>query len=301
MNTRLANFSAACQLRHGLPLLACLLLAACATTPHPLQERIWHAEQQRFISDDELIAALADSHYILLGEIHGERAHHEFQATLIDALAEHGRRPVVAMEMIDSTQAAVLHDYLDSGEATVEGLAEVLRWEDSGWPAWSLYQPVAAATLHHQLPLVDANRPRHEVREVAREGLSSLDADERAELGLDQPLPESAASELDQRLREAHAAHLSADSLPTLLDAQRLRDAHMALRLRQADRGDGVILITGNAHASNRHGVPWYLRQAGESSIFSLGQLPVSTGDKTPADYPQHFDALRFTSPRSAP
>ena len=298
---RLATIRISGRLKPALALFASLLLVACASTPHPLQERIWHLGEQRFISEDELVAAMANSHYILLGEIHGERAHHEFQATLIRALADHGRRPVVAMEMIDSTQAAVLQDYLESGEATVDGLAEVLRWEDSGWPDWSLYQPVAAATLHHQLPLVDANRPRHEVREVAREGLSSLDADERAELGLDQPLPESAASELDQRLREAHAEHLPADSLPALLDAQRLRDAHMALRLRQADRGDGVILITGNAHASNRHGVPWYLRQAGESSIFSLGQLPVSTGDKTPADYPQHFDALRFTSPRSAP
>ena len=301
MIASLANLNAARRFRHGLALLVSLLLVSCATTPHPLQERVWHTGEQRFISDDELVASMADSHYILLGEIHGERAHHAFQAALIDALARHGRRPVVAMEMIDSTQAGVLHDYLDSGEATADGLAEVLRWEDSGWPDWSLYQTVVEAALRHQLPLAAANRPRHEVREVARQGLAMLDADERAELGLDQPLPTTAVSELERRLRDAHAGHISEDRLPAMLDAQRLRDAYMALRIRQADRGDGVILITGNAHASKLYGVPWYLHQAGENSTFSLGQVPVSPGDKTPADYPQHFDALRFTSPRRRP
>ena len=277
----------------------CLLLSAgCATTDsHPLQDSIWHVGEERFVDRGELLDILRDTHFIILGEIHDHAGHHRIQAEIIDGLAADRRRPVIAMEMIDSEQDEALAAWLADEEADAAGLGEAVGWEASGWPSWTLYQPIAETALKHELVLAAASRPRDQVREVARKGLGSLALDEYRRLGLTTALPEAQREALGQRLREAHCDMLPDEALPGMLDAQRLRDAHMARRMRSVDRGDGVVLITGNGHAHTGYGVPWYLQQAGQRSVFSVGLLPVDEDGTAPQDYVVEFDAVWFTGP----
>ena len=50
------------------------------------------------------IAAARD--FVLLGEKHDNPDHHRLQAWMIDALVARGRRPAIAMEMLDAEQAS---------------------------------------------------------------------------------------------------------------------------------------------------------------------------------------------------
>src|SRR5207249_6800169 len=75
---------------------------------HPLTGRIWNVAQGRFVTMNALAAAVSAARFALLGERHDHPEHHEFQAWLLRRMLESGRRPAVAFEMLDTTQAPAL-------------------------------------------------------------------------------------------------------------------------------------------------------------------------------------------------
>ena len=96
-------------------------------------------------ADEAAAEMLAGADVIILGEIHDNPQHHQVQADLINRLQPRA----VIWEMITPAQAAALTpQILQSAERT----AQVLNWEASGWPDFSLYAPVfkAAAQAAHR-------------------------------------------------------------------------------------------------------------------------------------------------------
>ena len=284
------------------------LLAGCAVGPErELVGRLWLPDEQRFIDEAQLLQEIEARRFVLLGEIHDHPEHHRIRAQWLDALAERGRRPVVALEMITRLQRGALQRYQQDERPDPAGLGEALDWEETGWPDWEIYQPIAEVAFSRGLTLADANAPRTEVRELVHAGgLASLAQDRLEELGLDRDLPDDENQRLLSRLRASHCHGLSDEMLKAMRDAQRLRDGHMAMRLREVAGRDGAVLIAGNGHLHNSYGVPWYLRRAGEESVFTLALIPVEPGKTEPQDYRAGeqrlpFDAVRFTTPRPTP
>ena len=50
---------------------------------NPLVGKVWNVREQRFISQTELLSDLTAVEYVLLGEKHDNRDHHELQAEVI--------------------------------------------------------------------------------------------------------------------------------------------------------------------------------------------------------------------------
>ena len=72
---------------------------------HVLNDKIYDIKNSRFTSKTNFLKSIADSKYILLGEIHDNIRHHENQAWVIDELARLSFSTSVSFEMIDDTQA----------------------------------------------------------------------------------------------------------------------------------------------------------------------------------------------------
>ena len=99
-----------------------------------------------------------------------------------------GRRPAVAFEMFTADDAPALASLLTKESVTPEELRAAVRWEETGWPEWRLYGPIAEVALREGLPIVPANPPEDWARAMSREGFAGLGSEAVARLALEEPL-----------------------------------------------------------------------------------------------------------------
>ena len=276
---------------------ALILLGACAASSkwraehyrdHPLAGRIWAVDEARFLDRAELLAALARGEFILLGETHDNPDHHLLQAEIVTALADAGRRPVLAFEMFDMSQGPALSEHLAQSPFDAAGIGEAVGWRKAGWPDWALYQPVAEAGLQAGLELRAANMSRGDARALAQSGLAGAAPERVQRLQLDQPLPAADAENLKQEIDAAHCGYAPKEMIEAMAFAQFARDAHMACEMSSG--GDGAILIAGAGHTRRDRAVPFHLRRmAPGRTIVSLAFLEVSEGEDAATAYAAPF------------
>jgi uncharacterized iron-regulated protein len=260
---------------------------------HPLRGRIWDAAARRFIDPAELDRRLVRARYLLLGEKHDNLQHHRIQARAIRALTAAGRKPAVAWEMITAKEAQALEAHLRARPRDAAGLGPALRWQQRGWPPWSIYRPVAEAALDAGLPLVPAG--------IDREALAALA--HRGDAGTATPaLPSAAEEQLRQEVRDSHCGHASEKMVRMMSRMQQDRDAHIARAVAAAAaRHDGAVLIAGNGHVRRDRGVPFHLQASASvrpDQVVTLAPLEVRHGQDDPAAYTgpgRPFDYIWFT------
>src|ERR1051325_957171 len=201
-------------MRRALVAVAALRFVAAAPLPewqsplgrdHPLAGTIWDVRTGTAITPDTLVARAAARRFVLLGEKHDNPDHHRLQAWGLRAPIAAGRHPAIAFEMFRADQAEAIARYLATSPTDAHGLGDALDWRHSGWPAWSMYEPIVAHALAAKLPIVAANLSPAATT-AARRG--SLDAAEIARLGLDRPLPDEVRARLAEEIREGHCGQL---------------------------------------------------------------------------------------------
>lgn len=305
--------------RRGLCVAAVVAVGGCANTviappadwettmlaDHPLTGRIWSVAGQRFVSPAAVAGALADADFVLLGEKHDNPDHHRLQAWAIGVMAERGRRPAVAFEMIDPAQEKALRDYLDANPGDAGGIGAAIGWTERNWPDWAIYRPIAAAALDSGAPMLAGTAAQEKIRRVGREGFDALGVGVAGDLGLDAPVPESIRAEMKSEIADSHCGYLPEAALDPMVDVQRAKDALMADALRRGrvlDGRDAAVLIAGAGHARGDRGVPWHLRRMVPSrTAVTIGFTEVRTGETVAAAYersegePRAFDFLWFT------
>ncbi|GMT99756.1 ChaN family lipoprotein [Corallococcus caeni] len=259
---------------------------------HPLVGRIWDVAAGRFVDESALRAAVVPARFVLIGERHDHPDHHRLQAELVRAKTDAGQRPALAFEMLDVTQQPAVDAALKARPEDAEGLAKAVDWANSGWPAFSLYEPVFTAGLQAHLPIVAANLPRAQVRALVMKGPEALPSDLRSRLGLEAPVPEAEAEAVREELDRSHCGQLPREMLEPMALAQRARDAMMADRLLETVPADGAVLITGNGHVRKDRAVPAHLeRRAKDVPVLSVALLEVSPEALKPQDYAAAADA----------
>lgn len=235
-----------------------------------LNGRIWSQREKTFISPQALAAQLAQNRYVLLGEVHDNPDHHALQAWIIRKLVERGRKPAVVMEQISRDKAEKLAAFLAGDEVSATKLGPALDWHKSGWPKWTIYQPIAEIALQAGLPIRAGNPAPSLSRAVGRRGWAALKQAERDRLRLSEPLGRSLRQAMIEELVEAHCNLMPAAAMAPLVRVQRLRDAVLADSLIEAGKADGAVLIAGGGHVRNDRGVPWYLSRRGAGSVATV-------------------------------
>ncbi len=251
-----------------------------------LTGRIWSVHEKKFILPPELADQLAGAQYLLLGETHDNKDHHRLQAWVISQIARRGRKPAIVMEMMDTSQDKAFAAYQEKKGHDAAGLGAAIGWKKSGWPDWSMYQPIAAAAFASDLKIVSANFPRKFIRKIGKEGLGVLKKERRKALLLDVPLDEAMEADLRKMIVESHCNLLPAAATGPMVNVQRLRDAAFADAMIRAGEKTGAVLITGGEHARTDRGVPWYLaRRQKDVPVSSLIMVEVRPENKTVNDY----------------
>lgn len=215
---------------------------------------------------------------VILGEVHDNAVHHAHQTIAIEAIAP----KAVVFEMLTDSQAAeVTPERLLSEDA----LATALRWEDAGWPDFSIYYSVFLAA--RDSAFVGGTESRDAARRAVSDGAADVFGGGSAAFGLDRDLPGDEATLRVNEQRAAHCDALPEDLLPGMVEAQRLRDAwlaHAAIAAH-ADTGGPVVVITGNGHARADWGVPALLALAApELSVLTIGQYEEEAEANPPFD-----------------
>lgn len=266
---------------------------------HALVGRIWSTRQHQFVDEAALDTAVVGAAWVLLGEKHDNVDHHVLEGRLVDAVAAHRPRVVLAMEMLTADQQAAVDSALPRGP---DAVAEASDWANSGWPSFELYRPVVAVATTRRLALVAANLPNATLMPLAR---SEPIADPAvAALAARTPPTDPAFVEpIATEMRESHCGMLPERAVPGMVRVQWMRDAMMAERMTAAPRPEGAVLVAGTGHTRRDRGVPVHLARLGvEGEIVSVAFLEVEPGHDEPDSYgeawgvtPPPFDYLWFT------
>jgi uncharacterized iron-regulated protein len=249
------------------------------------------------LSPSQFADRAKDHDVVLLGEKHDNPDHHRLQAWVIEALVASGKRPAVAMEMLDADQQAALSEYRKLSGADAIGLGPAIGWDARGWPSWSIYAPIAAVGLRAELPILPADLTRSAIRAIGRGGVDALRPGLANELESSPRYDAAQSQSLSEELRSSHCGQLPEASLPRMLEVQWARDANMTRMLRSAERE--AVLIAGTGHVRNDRAVPWHLRETvPERKVLSVAFVEVQPGRTEPAAYSQTglFDVLWFTA-----
>jgi uncharacterized iron-regulated protein len=261
---------------------------------HPLAGSLWDVTAQREVSIDEFAALAGRSVFVLLGEQHNNAEHHLQQARVIEALAQRDRHPVVAFEMFDVDGQGNLDACYADGVCSITELRETTAWDESGWPAWEIYEPVFSAALENGVSIVAANLPKEKARTLARDPDSSESLAILEDLGVSGSASAAERAAMAEEIAEAHCGHANDAMVDGMIAAQRARDAQMAERLyliRGVHRGTQIVLIAGFGHTRKDRGVPtWLQRLDPYAPVVSVAFIEVDDSWNDFADAADAFD-----------
>lgn len=262
-------------MRFLLP-LAMALLAGCQSVP-PLPawqspEGLEHADLGMIIdlrngtslTAQQLVAELAGSAKVLVGERHDNPDHHALQLWLLQALAKQREQGSVLLEMLTPNQqqkVAQVQAQIRQGERPAD-LPAALGWQP-GWD-WALYAPLVEYGLAQPYPLLQANLDREEIYRIYREVPSLSGA----------PAAPKVQTTLLEQIRESHCQMLPETQLPAMLAVQQQRDRRMAQQLVAAPKP--AMLLAGAFHVRRDLGVPLHLQEqvsAADSRVLILAEV----------------------------
>jgi uncharacterized iron-regulated protein len=260
---------------------------------HPLAGTIWTSEFQP-VTIGQLEAAVAKAGFVLLGETHNNPDHHRLQARLINGLVQSGRRPAVVFEMIPADLQAGLDRYLQGGAAEASGLGKILRWEERGWPDWTIYQPIAEAALPAKLPLLAGGLDADAQKALAKAEPPEPYAQMREQLGLTQPLEPQIAERQGREIKEGHCNLLPDTAMEPMIRVQRARDGYMAKTMLSAKGGDGTVLIAGAGHVRRDWAVPRVIqRMSADAAMVAVAFIEVDPEQTVASEYIEAIPGLQ--------
>lgn len=203
----------------------------------------------------EVPQAALKSDIVIIGERHNTPAHQSYEAEVLRAL----RPKAVVFEMLSPSEAGRLSGLIAAGELRAGLASGAFTWGDL-----IDYAEVFEAALPGRI--LGAALPPETMRAVAGGRSSAADAfGPGAETyGLTTSLAPTEQAEREQLQFEGHCEAMPREMMPGMVAAQRLRDAHFArvIAEAQAQYGSPVALITGWGHARRDWGVPPILTRA---------------------------------------
>ncbi len=305
----------------GWPFFVCLLIVLCTGVVgrswarssyfgpmSPTPGLIFDVAKDEYVRLETLQSAAAGAKYILLGESHTNLVHHQRQAELVDLLSGDGLKRAVVWEMINRDHQKELDEAWNNPDLEIEDLGAEIDWENSGWPSWHDYSPIAEAARTHHLPMIAGNLPADLLGPMIKKGLAALPASLAKKLALP-PMPAATKTLFDQEIVEAHCGMLKPNQAPPFSTIQFARDASLARAMFDATHLKGIkgaFLIAGSLHVRANVGVPWHLKRfdpKGTSIVIAMIEAPdLSASNTKPSDFLKMFgpghsvDFIWFTS-----
>jgi uncharacterized iron-regulated protein len=260
----------------SLAVLMLLLATACARVPEP---RLFpEAPNNITVRTDALLPA----DVVLLGEQHDAAEHQHIHQHVVARLAVDGKLGALALEMADAGRSTAA---LKSNSTQLQ-VQEALGWNNKSWP-WAAYGPAVMVAVKAGVPVLGANLPAAQMREVM--------ADSR----LDGQLPGPALKAQQQGIRIGHCNLLPESQISPMTRIQVARDISMARTIAQAVLpGKTVVLLAGSGHVNRELGVPQHLPDGltVKAVLLRAGPPPAEAEARADAGKLPAFDVV-WTTP----
>ncbi len=263
----LAAWSASCSAQTSNP-----PSAPPATVEHALSNKIWRASDGQLVTVGDLVGALAKADVILVGERHGHRPHQDRVVFLLEALADRGRYPALAMEMLEPEQAEKIARFRVKEPEYSTRLGAELEWHKTGWPSWVHYDPIFSVAFTAKLPILAADLAKAEQQRIETSA---------PEAAADPAITDSWRASM----KAAHCDLIEPDRLERVTSLQWQRDRAMAGAVRAGLAKAGqVLLLAGREHVRRDRGVPRHLAHATQNVVV-VALADVKEGDIKPEAY----------------
>ena len=233
-----------------------------------LPYRILRAQGGHEVAEADFWRELSASRAICLGEAHRNPHHHWAQLRVIEALAHSPGVWGLGMEMFQKPVQGVLDDY------RIGAIDEPALLSRSGWATrwgydYALYRPLVSRARVEKMDLLALNAPEELTHKVARQGLASLTAEEKATLP-ELDLENQAHRAFFTEAMEGHA--MKEGDFENFYTAQVIWDETMAdtaWRWLAAHPDRHLIILAGLGHC---HGaaIPARLERRGVDRIVSV-------------------------------
>lgn len=249
---------------------------------HPLVGKLWDMSSHSYIDEAALLSRINAANILLLGEVHDNRLHHDFQKKLLQAQLDSGSRPSLLMEQVDSDSQEKLDAALanPNRDEAFSNAADLIRFGD-----WQLYAPLLGMAVDYKLPVIAANIPNAQLQPVMRQGFNAYDPEDLKRIGVDEVWSEDRDNYLSQHIEGTHCGQITPRWRAGLVRGQRLRDALM-VDAAMPSFGRGVVAIVGRDHARRDIGLPLYFKARRTAiRILSIGLVEVIPGMDMPQVY----------------
>lgn len=237
----------------------------------------------------EVAARVSPGTLLVIGEAHDNAVHSAQHVALLQELRKMGLKVSVGMEFLEYPAQDALDRYL-RGE-----LPEAEFLKEAGWGGsnFDYYREQIRFSIGADGWTYALNSPRILSSKIARGGLESLTAEERALLP---PQLTRGNDGYFQRFQDAMGGHApKGDALERYFLAQSLWDDTMAWKALEAlgrDPAQVLVIIVGEFHVQYGGGLPDRLRARGAGKVVTVSQLNVEGA--TPDEV---TEATRATGP----
>ncbi|TAN42211.1 MAG: hypothetical protein EPN22_12885 [Nitrospirae bacterium] len=226
--------------------------ASCAELP----KNYLTLDNREVVGFDAIFKRIKDKRVIFVGEAHISIEDHLVQLEVIKQLHESGKKVVVAMEMFGDKKHHTLIKW-SRGEI---GEAEFMREYAAEWNVpFDYYFDVFSYLYGKGIRMAGINADKGFINHAAKNGLDMIGKEMRGRLKLSPCVDDPRYERL---LKVFSEKTLHAAELPHFCDAQRIRDAIMAVNIVNLLKSDdvSVVVMLGSAHAS-KYAVPKMLLQ----------------------------------------
>lgn len=237
-------------------------------------EKIYAGTDGAEVSLPDVAARIAAGDIVVLGEIHDNVRHHQNQKKLLHELAtvSPSASISVGMEFFEFPLQPDVDRYL-TNELDEESFLQKIGW---GGFSFDFYRDLVLFPLSHGGWTYALNAPRTLTQKISRQGLDSLNEDERKLLPEDFTLGDDAYLE---RFREAMGGHVPQEKLLNYFAAQSAWDEAMAataVKIMSANPEQVLVIIVGDFHAQYGGGLPDRLRARGSFPVKVISQVDLS-------------------------
>ena len=251
--------------------LLCSLLVLFAVNLSYAESQFFDGQTLEEVSLSQVVERIKLGTIVIMGELHGNEAHHLNQREVLVKMAQKEELPAISvgMEFIDYTQQAHLDDFLNQ-LITEETFLDRIQW---GRIPFENYRFQVKLPPYRGGWTYGINLPRSITGKVGQGGLESLTPEEAALLP---PNFEVGNDFYFERFEAIMKGHVPDEFIMNYFVAQSLWDDTMAWRtlLAMEERPhQAFAIMVGDFHAAWGHGLADRLRKRGAQDVLVISQI----------------------------
>jgi uncharacterized iron-regulated protein len=222
------------------------------------------------VTFEQLMDDLNRCRITYVGEKHDNKAHHEIQLQIIQAVFENHPNMTVGMEMFDHTYQDIL-DLWSKGELTKDDFLRKSHWYANWRFDFSLYSDIFEFIKKHHIKLVGLNIPNYIPPKIREGGIENLSEEEKAHLPRQIDTSISSHREYLKDVFERHKSHFKHEvKFEDFYAAQVVWEDAMAEMIAKSLKESVMVVLAGNGHIQFKYGIPDRVYKLNDASFRTI-------------------------------